>query len=249
MAKPSSQCELFPGEDADNGVTILNSCCRLQNDGEETVVVVSGSPIAHFRANDLPAKANAMVMLVEHGWAMQVEVARAFSCDVRTVRRAQQRYDEAGLAALGRPDGYPKGRCRGRARDRRVAELKADGCSNREIARRFGCDEKAVRKRLQRLGWQERSPVQAVLPHIAPEAPSADPNLSGPPSASVENAGPSIPKPADPNLSGLPSASTPSQAPFTLDDDPMDRRWDRLLVYLFRSILNTVQKADLTQTT
>ena len=230
MAKPSSQCELFPGQDADEGVTILNSRCRLQRDGEETVVLVSGQPITHFKANDLSAKANVMVMLVEHGWAMQVEVARAFSCDVRTVRRAQERYDEGGLAALGRPDGYPKGRRRDRARDRKVAELKAAGCFNREIARRLGCDEKAVRKRLRRLGWQERRPEQAVLPHIA-ETPSADPNLSGQRSASVEKTGTSIPEPADPNLSGLPSASAPPQTPFTMDDDPMDRRWDRLLAY------------------
>jgi hypothetical protein len=231
MAKPS-QCELFPGEDVDDGVTILNSRCRLQRDGEESIVLVAGAPIAHFRADDLSARANVMVMLVEHGWAMQVEVAQAFSCDVRTVRRAQERYDEGGLAALGRPDGYPKGRCRDRARDRKVAEMKAAGCFNREIARRLGCDEKAVRKRLRRLGWQERRPVQTVLPNIMPMVPSADPNLSGPPPPSVENAGPSIPKAADPNLSGLPSASVPPQAPFTMDDDPMDRRWDRLLAYL-----------------
>lgn len=231
MAGPSSQCELFPGGDTDDGVTILNSRCRLQHEGEETVVLVSGQPIAHFRADDLSARANVMVMLVEHGWAMQVEVARAFSCDVRTVRRVQERYDEGGLAALGRPGGYPKGRRRDRARDRKVAALKAAGCFNREIARRLGCDEKAVRKRLRRLGWQERRPEQTVFPHVAHELPSADPNLSGPPSASVENTGPSVPKPADPNLSAFPSASAPPQTPFTMDDDPMDRRWDRLLAY------------------
>jgi hypothetical protein len=63
------------------------------------VVLVSGFPVAHFSDEDRPAAANAMVMLVEHGWAQQVEVARAFECDVRTVRRAQQRYDEAGHRA------------------------------------------------------------------------------------------------------------------------------------------------------
>jgi transposase len=91
------------------------------------VVLVSGLPVAHFSDEDRPAVANAMVMLVEHGWAQQAEVARAFDCDVRTVRRAQQRYDEAGLAALGRAAGYPKGKHRSRARDREVAGLKARG--------------------------------------------------------------------------------------------------------------------------
>jgi hypothetical protein len=38
-----------------------------------------------------------MVMLVEHGWAMQVEVARAFSCDVRTVRRVQELHIPANV--------------------------------------------------------------------------------------------------------------------------------------------------------
>ena len=173
-----------------------------------------------------------MVMLVEHGWALQVEVARAFACDVRTVRRVQQRYDEGGLPALDRVVGYPKGRRRSRARDHRVAGLKACGCSNREIGRRLGCDEKAVRKRLRRLGWKAHEAEQTVLPHMSPDVPGADPNLSGSATPSVETAGAGASAGADPNLSGLPPAPAPPELPFTMDDDPMDRRWDRLLAYL-----------------
>jgi hypothetical protein len=92
MAKPSSQGELFPAEVPGDGVAILSSRCRLLRESEQTVVVVSGAPVAHFKQSDRLAKANVMVMLVEHGWATQVEVARAFACDVRTVRRAQTRY-------------------------------------------------------------------------------------------------------------------------------------------------------------
>lgn len=232
MAKPSSQGELFPAEVLGDGVAILSSRCRLLRESEQTVVVVSGAPVAHFKQSDRLAKANVMVMLVEHGWATQVEVARAFACDVRTVRRAQTRYDEGGLAALGRAIGFPKGRRRDRTRDRRVAELKASGCSQREIARRLGCDEKAVRKRLRRLGWKEERAEQAVLPHVALARPGADPNLSGSPPPSVESAGETAPKGADPNLSGLPARGGPPEVAFTMDDDPMDRRWDRLLAYL-----------------
>jgi prepilin-type processing-associated H-X9-DG protein len=232
MATPSLQCELFAADALGDGGTILNSRCRLQREGEQTVVLVCGAPVAHFTATDRLAKANAMVMLAEHGWATQVEVARAFACDVRTVRRVQARYDEGGLIALNRANSYPKGRRRDRARDRKVAELKASGCSQREIARRLGCDEKAVRKRLRRLGWKQSEVEQAVLPHIALEMPGADPNLSGLPPSSVEKAGATTAKSADPNLSGLPAGSPLAEVPFTMDDDPMDRRWDRLLAYL-----------------
>jgi prepilin-type processing-associated H-X9-DG protein len=232
MAKPSSQCELFSAEIVSDGIVVLNARCRLQREGDQTVVLVSGFPVAHFSDTDQLAKCNVMVMLVEHGWALQVEVARAFACNVRTVRRAQQRYDEGGLSALGRVIGYPKGRRRNRARDHKVAGLKTCGCSNREIARQLGCDEKAVRKRLRRLGWQEREAEQIVLPHMSPDVPGADPNLSGSSAPSVETAGAGSSPGADPNLSGLPSAPAPSELPFTMDDDPMDRRWDRLLAYL-----------------
>ena len=232
MAKPSSQCDLFSAEVASDGVVVLNARCRLQREGDETVVLMSGSPVAHFRDADQLAKCNAMVMLVEHGWALQVEVARAFACDVRTVRRVQQRYDEGGLPALDRVVGYPKGRRRSRARDHRVAGLKACGCSNREIGRRLGCDEKAVRKRLRRLGWKAHEAEQTVLPHMSPDVPGADPNLSGSATPSVETAGAGSSAGADPNLSGLPPAPAPPELPFTMDDDPMDRRWDRLLAYL-----------------
>jgi prepilin-type processing-associated H-X9-DG protein len=232
MAKPSSQCDLFSTEVASDGVVVLNARCRLRREGDQTVVLMSGFPVAHFSDTDQLAKCNVMVMLVEHGWAMQVEVARAFACDVRTVRRAQQRYDEGGLPALDRAVGYPKGRRRSRARDHKVAGLKAGGCSNREIGRRLGCDEKAVRKRLRRLGWKAREAEQTVLPHMSPDASGADPNLSGSAPPSVETAGATSSASADPNLSGLPPTPAPPELPFTMDDDPMDRRWDRLLAYL-----------------
>ena len=253
--KPFLQGDLFSAEVATDGVVVLNARCRLQREGDETVVLMSGFPVAHFSDTDQLAKCNVMVMLVEHGWAMQVEVARAFACDVRTVRRAQQRYDEGGLPALDRAVGYPKGRRRSRARDHKVSGLKACGHSNREIARRLGCDEKAVRKRLRRLGWKAREAEQIVLPHMSPDVPGADPNLSGSATPSVETPGTrssagadpnlsgstnsSVETPgagssasADPNLSGLPPAPAPPELPFTMDDDPMDRRWDRLLAYL-----------------
>lgn len=232
MAKSPAQGDLFPPEPGCSDVVFVNERCQLRREDAARVVLVSGFPVAHFSDEDRPAAANAMVMLVEHGWAQQVEVARAFECDVRTVRRAQQRYDEAGLVALGRAAGYPKGRHRSRTRDRRVAELKANGYSNREIGRRLGCDEKAVRKRLRRLGWKESEAEQISLPLVSMDVPGADPNVSGSPALPIETSTDKHASGADPNMSGFTSAPAFSDLPFTMDDDPADRRWDRLLAYL-----------------
>jgi prepilin-type processing-associated H-X9-DG protein len=232
MGKFPVQGDLFPPESGGSDVVFVNGRCQLRREGTTQMVLVSGLPVAHFSDEDRPAAANAMVMLVEHGWAQQVEVARAFDCDVRTVRRAQQRYDEAGLAALGRAAGYPKGKRRSRARDREVAGLKARGYSNREIGRRLGCDEKTVRKRLRRLGWKVPEAEQISLPHVAMEAPRADPNVSGLQTLPVETPRDEMTSGADLNLSGSTSATAPTDLTFTMDDDPADRRWDRLLAYL-----------------
>ena len=232
MARSPVQGDLFPPEPSGGDVVFVNGRCQVRREGAERLVLVSGFPVAHFSDEDRPAAANAMVMLVEHGWAQQVEVARAFDCAVRTVRRAQQRYDEAGLVALGRTAGYPKGRHRSRARDRRVAELKANGCSNREIGRRLGCDEKAVRKRLRRLGWKGSEGEQISLPLVSMDAPGADLNVSGSQPLPVETPTDKHASGADPNLSGSASAPAFSDLPFTMDDDPANRRWDRLLAYL-----------------
>ncbi len=169
-----------------------------------------------------------MVSLVNQGWADQNDVARAFACAVRTVRRHQRRFEDGGLTALGRSDGYPRGRARlAASRHRLVLQLKAQGHSHCQIARRIGVSEKAVRKLLRRLGWKSASTPQSELA-LDPTA-TADPNLS----ASVTTcAAPQPPAPAqwsDPNLSAFSSATVP---PPSMDTNPADRRGDRLLAYL-----------------
>ena len=178
-----------------------------------------------------------MVSLVEQGYARQTEVARAFGCDVRTLRRHQHRFAEGGLAALGRPSGYPGGRRRVAAsRDEVVGQWKAEAVSNRELARRLGIDEKAVRKTLRRLGWQ--GATQGVLPFE-----DADPNLSGVTTNKAQEEdgkagggtlhgdcqarGGRAPS-ADSNVSAV-EAPGDDPAPLSLDPDPADRSADRLL--------------------
>jgi hypothetical protein len=46
-----------------------------------------------------------MVNLVEQGWADQVEVARAFGCSTRSLRRYQRRFTRTVSCALGRAGG------------------------------------------------------------------------------------------------------------------------------------------------
>jgi transposase len=173
------------------------------------VVVVSGVALAQYTVGDRMAEAHAMVSLVEQGWADQNDVARAFGCSARTVRRHQRRFESGGLPALGRPSGYPKGHGRReRSRLKSVLCWKSEGLSNREVAHRLGVSEKTVRKLLRQSGWVPAEPQQTRLP--SPE--SADPNLS--------------------------AFSTPGEAiaeetlPLSLDTDPADRRLDRLLAYL-----------------
>ncbi len=227
MAKQTPQADLFPCIPRDTGAVIINDRCLLRTDGVNRVVLFAGLPLASFAAGDRMAEAHAMVSLVNQGYADQNDVARAFACAARTVRRHQRRYEEEELVALGRPGGYPKGKSRLKSSHlRRVARLKAEGLSNREIARRLGVCEKAVRKLLRRLGFKESAPVQLPLPI---EAENADPNLSAFVEDPLENPPGSEARTADPNLSAFHDDDEPS---FSLDNDPADRRLDRLMACL-----------------
>jgi hypothetical protein len=108
-----------------------------------------------------------------------------------------------------------------------IHRLKSAGHSNREIARRIGVDEKAVRKLLRRMGWQQPSPDQPLLPFDE----SADPKLSAFPSTASSQPLSRPPGGADPKLSAFPS-SFEEPVPFTMDTDPADRRVDRLMAYM-----------------
>lgn len=248
-----AQAGLFGSEPGAADVVVINERCVVRVEGSLRIVVVAGVPLAHFVAGDRMAEAYAMVSLVEHGWADQNDVARAFGRSPRTVRRCQRRFDEGGLARLGRAGGFPKGRPRGPSRDRVVDKLKAAGLSHRAIAHRLGIDEKAVRKRLRRLGWRPRGPEQIPLAPAEPAPRRADPNLSALPSETVGPALQGAVPSADRNLSASPIATLEYPAPMagagsvpaavdstavpepvgpSWDRDPADRRFDRLLAYL-----------------
>jgi len=220
--------DLFPGLRNPEGTLIINDRCLVKTQGDRRVIIVCGVAVAQYKVDDHMAEAYAMVNLVEQGWADQNDVARTFGRCVRTVRRYEERFADGGLAALGQPRGYPRGRGRLKAaRADLIRRWKGKGRSNREIARHLGVSEMAIRKWLQRMGWREpdREPSLFALDERVP----ANPKLSAFSNSATTQPAAAPPVGEDPKLCGL--HSTPP-LPWSLDTDPSDRRQDRLLAYL-----------------
>ena len=132
----AQQALALPLPAASNAV-VINARCSLRIEGDQRVIVIAGLPVHHYRAEDSVAEAYAMVFLVASGFAQQTEVARAFARSVRSVRRYQRRYAQGGMVALGREEGWRRGRRRiSGKRLRSIEMLKGEGMSNRAIAHR-----------------------------------------------------------------------------------------------------------------
>ncbi len=217
--------DLFPEVRNPEGTQVINARCWLLTREGRRLVLVSGMPIAQYARDDRMSEAHAMVTLVQLGWADQNEVARAFGCSARTLRRYQQRFEEGGLAALGHRQGYPAGRARlAASRRSRIQQLKTQGCSHHEIARQLGVSVRAVRKTLRRLGWPPQPSAQSELPLDLSSGSAAKP----PPAAC--SGSPSSPaRGGDSNLSAFAASVAPEPLPSTHDTDPGNRCMDRLL--------------------
>jgi len=211
MSDLQEQDELFSIPDAQDGSRVINDRCLLRTQSGRCMVIVSGIVLVQYACGDRIAEAHARVALVEQGWADQNDVARAFACSTRTVRREQKRFEDGGLAALGQARGYPKGVPRVTL-TRSVEQMKGEGYSNREIARQLGLSETAVRKRLLRSECKDTQDEQEILP------------LDHPPSAARAAA-----KGCGPNLSAF---CAEDDVPLSIDSDPSDRRMDRLMACL-----------------
>ncbi len=258
MSGDARQSELFSAPAELDQVVMINDRCQLRSRDGRRLIVVGGTVVAQYAVGDHMAEALGMVNLVEQGYAEQVAVAEAFGCTARTVRRYQDRFERCGLAGLGRGAGYPRGRSRLRtSRGRRLLELKGQGVSNRVIAQRQGVSEKAIRKRLRRLGWHEPTAAGRQLSLDPSEeavdqaARGADPNLSALTAAAAPQAAPvalsiseGVAGGADPNLSAFapplasggptvePQEPADEPLPVSFDSDPADRRVDRLFAHL-----------------
>jgi transposase len=225
---PKLSDDLFPEVRNPEGTRVINGRCLVLTRDHHRVVLVSGMPMAQYALGDRMSEAHAMVSLVDLGWADQNDVARAFGYSARTLRRYQQRFEEGGLAALGRPGGYPPGLARlAASRQSRIRHLKTQGCSHHEIARQLGVSVPAVRKTLRRLGWKAAPLAQAELPL---DVSSATAPGSTPVQAFFSPHSPA--SGGNPNLSAFSTAAAPPSLPSTFDTDPSDRWTDRLFARL-----------------
>ncbi|MBI4677514.1 MAG: helix-turn-helix domain-containing protein [Elusimicrobia bacterium] len=117
-----------------------------------------------------------MVGLVLNGYADQNEVARAFGCSARTLRRHQRRFENGGMDALGRTAGHPTGiPAQPSPWVRTAIGLKNAGLGVRAIAERLKVSVGAVSKWLRRVSGAQAASGQR---EEAPE-PSATANGSG----------------------------------------------------------------------
>src|SRR6516162_7108725 len=218
---------------AASNTVVINARCSLRVEADQRVIVVGGLPVHHYRAEDAVAEAYAMVFLVESAFAQQMDVARAFGRSVRTVRRHQARYVQGGMAALGREEGWRRGRRRiSGQRLRSIELLKSQGMSNRAVAHRLGVSEKAIRKLVgastpaesAQLAFAGMTTAAAGAPPAAgvPSAKSTDDDADGSALSAKDRAGDPISAAAD----------DAEPVPMSLDRDASDRSFDRQLAHL-----------------
>jgi transposase len=218
-----------------SNTVVINARCSLRTDADQRVIVVAGLPVHHYRAGDEVAEAYAMVFLVQSGFAQQTDVARAFDRSVRSIRRYQERYVAGGMAALGREEGWRRGRRRISAqRLRSIEMLKSQEMSNRAIAHRLGVSEMAIRKLV---GPSKPESEQLALPAIptaveksaksgVPSFTSAGEDEDRPTRSAEEET-----EDCDP-VTGPEAANDDEPVPMSLDRDAEDRTFDRQLAYL-----------------
>ena len=230
----STQQTLALPAPAPSNTVVINARCSLRIDADRRVIVIAGLPVHHYRAEDAVAEAYAMVFLVESGFAQQTDVARAFERSVRTIRRYRERYGDGGMAALGREEGWRRGRRRiSGKRLRSIEMLKSQGMSNRAIAHRLGVTENAIRKLIGPL----KPATDAQLALASVQTAAGKPAESGVPSAtpSSENADRTTPPTNDHAGDRNPAAEAADDddpVPMSLDRDASDRTLDRQLAYL-----------------
>ena len=208
---PSKSCTVF-----------VNDRVSYRTEGTARVISVHGIVFAHYDTSDRAAELYTMVTLVDSGYADQNDVARAFGCSTRSLRRYQAHYEAAGLGALCRASGRPPGprlrSWRSGRRDRTMLSLKMQGASHRTIAGKLGVDERVVRRALRRLGW--RPSPGAQLPFLQQAHATRSAGTIG---------APRVVSP-QPVIRSEPTADEIAEAvPRSLDTDPLNRSMDRLL--------------------
>ena len=225
----AQQALALPLPSASNTV-VINARCSLRVEADQRVIVVAGLPMHHYRAEDAVAEAYAMVFLVASGFAQQTDVARAFARSVRSVRRYQRRYAQGGMTALGREEGWRRGRRRiSDKRLRAIEMLKSQGLSNRAIAHRLGVSEKAIRKLIGPSKPAESA--QIAFAGITTAAAGTPLTKPVPPTQVAGDAATTL---AEDRVSDRITASAHDDepVPMSIDCDASDRTFDRQLAHL-----------------
>lgn len=229
----SEQKELLSFPAPPSGTVYVNDHVCFRTEGTERVISVHGVVFAHYDIGDRAAEAYTMITLWESEYASQIEISRSFGYSARSLRRYQERFHAGGIIALVRGPGRPPGgskNAKERGRDQTILHLKTKGSSNRAIAGKLGLSEKAIRKRLRRLGWQSSAEsaesgllFQEEMSGIACSAPERSENLVAAPRPE------STVVPQHP----LDRTNCPTAPPTaSWDVDPLDRSMDRLLARL-----------------
>ena len=169
------------------------------------------------------------------GFAQQTDVARAFARSVRTVRRYQGRYVQGGMTALGREEGWRRGRRRiSGKRLRSIEMLKSQGMSNRAIAHRLGVSEKAIRKLVG--ASKPTESAQLALAELTAATGKPLPATGVPSTKPTGDAGDGATPAADGGAGDRDPIAAPAHedepVPISLDHDPSDRSFDRQLAHL-----------------
>ena len=163
---PPQQKELLSCPPPPSGTVYVNDRVSFRTEETQRVISVHGVVFAHYSVEDRAAEAYAMITLWESEYATQTEIARAFGYSARSLRRYQEHFEAEGIQALARKPGRPavrrSGGAKERGRDQTILHLKTKGASNRAIAGKLGLSEKAIRKRLRRLGWRPQTEPAAA---------------------------------------------------------------------------------------
>jgi transposase len=196
--------------------------------------VFSGSmPLYGFGLDDKVQFKFVAISLHRSGHATQEEIAEAFGIGVTTLRLWERQYERDGSLGLresrrGRPkkiDG---------TFELAIRKLVDQGLSNREVARRVGVSEVTVRRTVKRLGIERPRDETREIPFAENGAEAEESTAAPTPTETgqvdaVDAAGAAGPK--SPALREGQDEASPRGAA-TLDTDPQNRCFDRLLARL-----------------
>jgi len=227
---PPQQKELLSCPPLPSGTVYVNDRVSFRTEETQRVISVHGVVFAHYSVQDRAAEAYAMITLWESEYATQAEIARAFGYSARSLRRYQEHFEAEGIQALARKPGRPavrrSGGAKERGRDQTILHLKTKGASNRAIAGKLGLSEKAIRKRLRRLGWRPQTePAASGL--LFEQDTTGDASPTSEVSGSAIDVLKGTAAAAAKQRSGAHEGIKPASV--SRDPDPLDRSMDRLL--------------------